>query len=195
MLEAYQAFGDYETMMETVESLIKYVAQKVLGTLHIVHNRYPELATALMDVCRAVSHCRGVIEGGPGGKFNELESQMLDDMHRLLPGGSNNLPSHELASSALILLKDATQQMASTTQGLSDARQKEAFTQIDSLRYRLELLAAPKIIDLTNWKRTKYNDLVREKAGADWFDVSPAERRQKAHDMGAEIGQPKSDLL
>ena len=33
MLEAYQAFGDYETMMETVESLIKHVAQKVLGTL------------------------------------------------------------------------------------------------------------------------------------------------------------------
>ncbi len=35
MLEAYQAFGDYETMMETVESLIKHVAQKVLGTLVI----------------------------------------------------------------------------------------------------------------------------------------------------------------
>ena len=35
MLEAYQAFGDYETMMETVESLITTVAQKVLGTLLI----------------------------------------------------------------------------------------------------------------------------------------------------------------
>jgi lysyl-tRNA synthetase class 2 len=35
MLEAYEAFGDYETMMETVESLIKHVAQKVLGTLVI----------------------------------------------------------------------------------------------------------------------------------------------------------------
>src|ERR1051326_1675358 len=37
MLEAYQAFGDYETMMETVESLITTVAQKVLGTLLIKH--------------------------------------------------------------------------------------------------------------------------------------------------------------
>mgnify|MGYP001163274609 CR=1 FL=1 len=37
MLEAYQAFGDYETMMETVESLITTVAQKVLGTLVIEH--------------------------------------------------------------------------------------------------------------------------------------------------------------
>src|SRR5271170_2553853 len=37
MLEAYCAFGDYETMMETVESLITTVAQKVLGTLKIEH--------------------------------------------------------------------------------------------------------------------------------------------------------------
>jgi lysyl-tRNA synthetase class 2 len=33
MLEAYQAFGDYESMMELVESMVKHVAQKVLGTL------------------------------------------------------------------------------------------------------------------------------------------------------------------
>src|SRR6201996_7385606 len=32
MLEAYCAFGDYETMIETVQSLICHVAQKVLGT-------------------------------------------------------------------------------------------------------------------------------------------------------------------
>ncbi len=37
MLEAYCAFGDYETMMETVESLITTVAKKVLGTLKIEH--------------------------------------------------------------------------------------------------------------------------------------------------------------
>ena len=37
MLEAYEAFGDYATMMETVESLIKHLAQKVLGTLVIDH--------------------------------------------------------------------------------------------------------------------------------------------------------------
>jgi lysyl-tRNA synthetase class 2 len=37
MLEAYQAFGDYETMMETVQSLICHVSEKVLGTLVIEH--------------------------------------------------------------------------------------------------------------------------------------------------------------
>ena len=35
MLEAYCAFGDYETMIETVQSLICQVSQKVLGTLKI----------------------------------------------------------------------------------------------------------------------------------------------------------------
>src|SRR5438132_7457207 len=37
MLEAYQAYGDYETMMELVQSMICYVAQRILGTLKIKH--------------------------------------------------------------------------------------------------------------------------------------------------------------
>src|SRR5437016_2319975 len=36
MLEAYEAFGDYQSMMELVESMICHVAQRVLGTLKIV---------------------------------------------------------------------------------------------------------------------------------------------------------------
>src|SRR5438876_272642 len=37
MLEAYEAYGDYQSMMELVQSLICHVAQKVLGTLIIEH--------------------------------------------------------------------------------------------------------------------------------------------------------------
>jgi len=97
MLEAYCAFGDYDTMMETVESLITTVAQKVLGTLKIEH-------------------------------------------------------------------KDAAG-------------------------------AVLKTIDLTpEWKRARYKDLVREKAGANWFELSAAERRQRAHDLGAEIGKEYEDF-
>ncbi len=97
MLEAYCAFGDYETMMETVQSLICHVAMKVLGKLVIEH-------------------------------------------------------------------KDAEGKVIKT-------------------------------IDLTpDWRRAKYKDLIREKAGADWFDISPAERRQRAHDLGAEIGKEYEDF-
>src|SRR5258706_9672830 len=47
MLEAYCAFGDYATMMETVESLITTVAQKVLGTLVIEHNQDAAVKAAI----------------------------------------------------------------------------------------------------------------------------------------------------
>ncbi len=97
MLEAYQAFGDYEQMMELVEALITSIAQKVLGGL--------------------------VIE-----------------------------------------TKDAEGKVV-------------------------------KSIDLTpRWKRARYKDLVKTKAGVDWFDISPAERRQRAHDLGAEIGKEYEDF-
>ncbi len=82
MLEAYEAFGDYATMMDTVEALVKQVAQKVLGTLII---------------------------------------ETKDDEGRVT-----------------------------------------------------------KTIDLRSWRRVRYQDLVREKGGADWFEVSPAERRRRA---------------
>ena len=97
MLEAYEAFGDYETMMELVQSMICRVAEKVLGTLIIEH-------------------------------------------------------------------KDGEGKVTKT-------------------------------IDLTPpWRRAKYKDLVREKAGADWFEASAADRRQRAHDLGAEIGKEYEDF-
>src|SRR5436190_10879813 len=97
MLEAYQAFGDYESMMELVQSMICQVSQRVLGTLIIEH-------------------------------------------------------------------KDTDGKISKT-------------------------------IDLTPpWKRAKYKDLVREKAGADWFEATPADRRKRAHDLGAEIGKEYEDF-
>jgi len=125
MLEAYQAFSDYNTMMETVESLITTVAQKVLGTLVIEH------------------------KNGLGGTGYQ-------------PVLSGNLPNNPVGESP-------------TGTG--------------------KLPVPPKTINLTRpWRRAKYNDLVKEKAGADWFTISAAERRQRAHDMGAEIGKEFEDF-
>jgi lysyl-tRNA synthetase class 2 len=44
------------------------------------------------------------------------------------------------------------------------------------------------------WRQVKYKDLVREKAGADWFEVSPGERRRRAESLGAEIGPGHEDF-
>ena len=97
MLEAYEAYGDYESMMELVQGLVCHVAENVLDTLFIEH-------------------------------------------------------------------KDAEGKVVKT-------------------------------INLTPpWRRVKYKDLVREKAGADWFEISPAERRQRAESLGAEIGKEYEDF-
>ena len=97
MLEAYQAFGDYESMMELVQSMICQVAQKVVSSLVIEHKNAEGTVT--------------------------------------------------------------------------------------------------KTIDLTPpWRRIKYKDIVRERAGADWFEITPAERRERAVKLGAEIGKEYEDF-
>jgi len=197
MLEAYCAFGDYATMMETVESLITTVAQKVLGTLKIEHNQDSELTSALMDACRAVSHCIAVVDGGLGGDLAYIDSQILNDMHLLLPGRMGKLPSHESAKTASNLLMVAAERISSAAlvKKISNASMTEAFNPLNSVRARLERLSEPRIINLTpKWRRAKYKDLIREKAGADWFDISPAERRQRALNLGAEIGKEFEDF-
>jgi len=100
MLEAYQAFGDYESMMELVQSMIVHAADTVLGTRVIEHKS-----------------ADGVVA---------------------------------------------------------------------------------KTIDLTPpWRRAKYKDLVREKAGADWFEVSAEERRRRAIEdlkLGGDIAAAYEDF-
>ena len=97
MIELYQAYGDYESMMELVQSMVCHVAEKVLGTLKIEHK------TAEGVVTRTIN------------------------------------------------------------------------------------LTPP-------WRRVKYKDMVREKAGADWFELTPAQRRAKAVQLGAEIGEAYEDF-
>ncbi len=37
------------------------------------------------------------------------------------------------------------------------------------------------------WRRVRYQDLVEERLGKDWFAVDPVERRQRATEMGVEF--------
>jgi len=47
---------------------------------------------------------------------------------------------------------------------------------------------ATRTIDLTRpWRRARYHDLVRETAGADWFEISSQQRRERAKKLGVEI--------
>ncbi len=50
-------------------------------------------------------------------------------------------------------------------------------------------------IDLTRpWRRADYNDLVKEVAGADWFDLTPEQRRSRAeNELHVQIGAELDD--
>ncbi len=50
-------------------------------------------------------------------------------------------------------------------------------------------------IDLTRpWRRADYNDLVKEVAGADWFDLTPEQRRERAeNELQVQIGADLDD--
>ena len=51
-------------------------------------------------------------------------------------------------------------------------------------------------IDLTRpWRRADYMDLVKEVAGADWFELTPEQRRAKAeNELGVQIGEDLDDV-
>ncbi len=52
-----------------------------------------------------------------------------------------------------------------------------------------------KVINLEKpWRRVTYHDLVREKAGADWFDITPAERLARARELGLAVDESMPDF-
>lgn len=52
-----------------------------------------------------------------------------------------------------------------------------------------------KMIDLTRpWKRVPYKELVCEKAGSDWFDISPEDRVKRAGDLGLDVDNSTPDF-
>jgi lysyl-tRNA synthetase class 2 len=52
-----------------------------------------------------------------------------------------------------------------------------------------------KEIDLSRpWPRKKYRDCIREVAGADWFELTPEQRRAKAQSLGVEIHGQLNDI-
>jgi lysyl-tRNA synthetase class 2 len=53
---------------------------------------------------------------------------------------------------------------------------------------RMEGMEAPVEINLAGpWKRRPYRELVREVAGTDWFELTAAQRRERAESLGVEI--------
>ena len=214
MLEAYQAFGDYESMMELVESMVKHVAQKVLGTLIIKHDAKEIIREAIHEAIEKIGRLASLVTSANVRHAIPLISPealllAIKKAHEVV----GNLKEIEvdlgIKSSAEVAKKASDEletlrlpfffplaEVVSEREG-EDADLSEAgkyLRPILASAERLKKLSEPKIIDLTNWRRAKYKDLVREKAGADWFEISPEARRQRAHDLGAEITKDYADF-
>jgi len=210
MVEAYCAFGDYESMMETVEALIVHVAETVVGTLEIPRSgQKGQVASAIDRVVEALDRLSDEVLASVSGKAKndgvvashlESKKQLRESLWSLRNSLSTTTP-REVAKSALSIIEkaqssfflDQTFIKNPVEHNLDSWKEiQDSFKNTESLLHQ-EIAREP--IRLKKpWKRARYKDLVKEKAGADWFDISPAERRQRAHDLGAEIGKDYEDF-
>jgi len=195
MLEAYQAFGDYESMMELVQGMVCHVAQKVLGTLKIVHGTNASIELDNMRV-RLIEIAKEIYPK----ERKEIHEDYLRSFLDELKGLQAEAASEIIQNKALALIDKCEiffreQGGVNLDKPWSNELKDSVARQIAIMRSRIKSLLPQKEIDLkTPWRRVKYKDLVREKAGADWFEISSEQRRQRAHDLGAEITKDYADF-
>ncbi len=207
MLEAYCAFGDYATMMETVESLIVHTAETVLPEkkLKIPRVRHGE---ATREILQALVYCWSnlgrFIETAAKSSPAEVEAAkaLLGEIFKTRDkynSSRNEKPHWDVAREALDEIRPLFEKTKTMLQNWADPDHPMGINswtpQVERHIAAFEKLTTEEIINLSRpWRRAKYNDLIKEKAGADWFTISAAERRQRAHDMGAEIGKEFEDF-
>ncbi len=103
MLEAYEAFGSWETMADMVEGLICHIAEKVFGTLQIEHKNEAGETTRKINLTRPWRRVRVVdlVEERTGVKFDKqpLASSRIEELRRANPGKDlklNGSPAEQL---------------------------------------------------------------------------------------------------
>ena len=194
MMEAYQAFGDYETMMELLEGMITHVAQSVLGTLEIPRNRNTELRSNLARFVLTSSSVVASLESAKQSENARIHREIgsiasakiheIDERFRKALGDTKHW---ELAKLAIPDLRQLYEFLTSgyslnrDVLGLPSAEFQSHFEDLDAGIREVDRLSVEESINLNHpWRRAKYKDLVRERAGEDWFEVSSAERRRRA---------------
>ncbi len=224
MLEAYCAFGDYESMMETVESLIKHVAQTVLGTLNMRRSRS--------------ANVQAIIDG--------LIRRLEDLSHKASEFSKENETRKAVADALRVHIDPIITQLTQLRENIAEAQVEETGSQIQALLVKAELhlteammraqpinvsfhsdpddqmnwfqtiwvtsvqqvksslkfgirrlrdeIANPEVL-LGEWRRVKYKDMICNATGRpEWFQLTPKERRDLAIEYGAEVGKEYEDF-
>ena len=208
MLEAYQAFGDYETMMKLVQEMIIRVAENVFPErkLRFPRSRYTELHSALTTilvnsgVLLALSEDTRNDEGKTVMSPTKAEAfRVFRDLRDRFLKTSGSYSFHwDFAKAALpeaTKLNDCVKEDYQLNKGhwgepASDTEDK--FNEVETAIGKIKELCNEEWIDLKpkcngKWETRKYKDIVREtvqkKTGgriADWFALTPRERLRVA---------------
>jgi lysyl-tRNA synthetase class 2 len=211
MLEAYQAFGDYESMMELVQSMICHVAQKVLGTLKISYERASDVRFQIESAKTALLKLRELEIPEPELLRNPLTSlidatltqltecndQIVNSSGKAAIRACNILGSHHDDEMRLLLKHEKAL-------GEKFWNAFDIFLSVDlnTITQRLEPLTYESI-DLGNWQRVHYKDLVRQKISwpklsdpnFDFFTAPTNRKLMFAEAMGVHVGdRPKRKL-
>jgi lysyl-tRNA synthetase class 2 len=217
MLEAYQAFGDYESMMELVESLIVHIAETVFPEkkLNFPRVRHSE---AIREILNALVYCWTNL-----GKFIEtvsksspaevetakaLQSEIFKTRDKY-NSTRKEKPHWEIAREAIGEIRplfDRTKAILKNWEHPDNPTGISSWApRVESHLASLEELTVEEIINLKrSWKRAKYKDLIREKVREktsglvpDWFVLSPQDRRKVAIELlklGGDIGTNYADF-
>jgi lysyl-tRNA synthetase class II len=197
MLEAYQAFGDYETMMELVESLVKHVAQTVSGTLEAPRNTsyLPAIVSAIRSaygaLCRVKRHPSFTKWSNEYPEhFEKLEETITGsamqqlDQHIDWAGTVDVAFAHGQVTDAIgIAIGSITEFLSAAKPPIADAQSFAQFAH-SALKFSDRVLkgySTSSTIQLGSvWEKQTYKQLIQDAAGDDWFEVSPEERRRRA---------------
>jgi lysyl-tRNA synthetase class II len=191
MLEAYQAYGDYETMMEMIEALVSTVAEKLVGTTEIEHPRPKEVEQTIFEAHLVLSLWANQSSGPEA-----ILRTVIDQSHPAYPflarlqniRASVTRPSAPAAAGeAFAVLKDADRALGI---GLGEPQGQttsvRGLKRLRELYENLEALSTLRVIRLTRpWPRPRYKDLVRKAVFEatsgeceDWFALTTDEKRR-----------------
>ncbi len=198
MLEAYCAFGDYESMMETVEALITGVAEKVNShmpeaeRLLIKHNRRTEFKTLLVSFRGNLTDFIRIVDELQNAEIQKAKLKDLDQWILDLIKLADEKAPEELVRDAEVYLQQAEQRQILLSANISQWNLTTASSAVlhqsrmgmRTFLARLAEFRQPKIIDLARpWRRVNYRDLIRERIHPDWFDWAVEQRLDYAEEV------------
>jgi lysyl-tRNA synthetase class 2 len=206
MLEAYQAFGDYESMMELVQSMICHVAEKVLGTLQLPYEHPNEIQSQINRAIEELENWKKTrLENINENELKDFWSRFVESAITELRACSEKAlvkPSSLAAIQAGTVIYRLNEEVAKRLTIAANLKNQERM--VTYVLLGQELFHAIKrfgrlrfeSIDLTKWEKIRYRDLFKKAFGENWFQANSAQRLAFVeHGLGLDVaGRPRRKL-